>query len=423
MIKVEEGKVTSIDRKAENISIPTDVVSIGPYACVFSYLRSLHLEKTQIVIIDQYAFSNCYYLQEITFPSSLEEIGEGAFNSCINIQQISFPSDSKLRKIGDGAFKACKKLEFFDFPPLLEFIGAKVFEHCRMNVLDLRKTKIKSVGKLLDTMRGSAILFPSTISASSVIKNSNTKLEIEINQLTSNICIDGCGYCIANKKIYNGRKSSSRIFIHRGIEKISQYCFERSKITSITIPASVITISKMAFSFCRELKRIHFAKNSRLQKIGRSAFSGCPIEKIYIPKSVKVLEYTFNFCDFLKEIVFPSDSQLERICGIPWGSKIRHLSLPPSTKEINYLSSGIRSIYINGEYLKSNEEKNAVFSKDGTELVCVVGPLKEFEIPNGVRVIKKGSMNSKISDRLIIPSSVEVIEEGALNVSEFRSPI
>lgn len=73
---------------------------------------------------------------------------------------------------------------------------------------------------------------------------------------------------------------------------------------------------------------------------------------------------------------------------------------------------------MNNDYYKSNDEKTAIFSKDGTELVDVIYTKNFFEIPDGVRVIKRKALSSaNIPNRLIIPASVEVIEKEALDTN------
>lgn len=77
--------------------------------------------------------------------------------------------------------------------------------------------------------------------------------------------------------------------------------------------------------------------------------------------------------------------------------------------------NNLESIRISNDFYQSNEEGTAIFSKDGTELIYVIEQLGYFEIPDGVRVIKKRSISSSNIVRLKIPSSVEIIEDNAIN--------
>lgn len=57
----------------------------------------------------------------------------------------------------------------------------------------------------------------------------------------------------------------------------------------MTIPASVREIGVDAFCDCEKLKRVIFAENSRLERLGAYCFSSSGIEKIAIPEGVKEL--------------------------------------------------------------------------------------------------------------------------------------
>lgn len=76
--------------------------------------------------------------------------------------------------------------------------------------------------------------------------------------------------------------------------------------------------------------------------------------------------------------------------------------------------NNLESVYVNSNFYASNREGTVIYSKDGTELVCIIKTLEHFEIPEGVKIIKTCAFyNSNISNRLIIPSSVEIIEDDA----------
>lgn len=216
---------------------------------------------------------------------------------------------------------------------------------------------------------------------------------------------------------------SYHILIRRGVEIIAGKCFYEAKIVSVTIPASVTVISDFSFFYCLYLKEIRFAKDSRLNKIGNNAFDECTHlkKKIVFPKSLKVIDDdAFNQCERLEKLIFPNDSQLEEIIEAPFCyTVIKHLSLPPSIRKFEGFSSDmneLRSVYVNNDLFKSNEQGIAIYSKDGSELVCIIKALRRFIIPEGVRVIKSSAFsNSRIYNRLFIPASVETIEKMAFN--------
>lgn len=422
MIKVEGGKVIEIERGAENISVPTFVSSIGPHACIFASILSLHLEETQITVIEEYAFSNCHFLKEIKFPSSLERICEGAFSNCMNVEQVSFPPDSKLRIICKKAFNCCSRINTFEFPPLLELVEEEAFDYCiKLKHFDFRNTKVSVFKKNLNIyIKMVTLSFPPTASVDSITRNSINIIEVDESHPV--VRRDGCGFYIANNTVIQVNKNSTHLLIRRCYERISKFCFSYSNIVAVTIPSSVVTISRCAFHNINQLQRIRFAKDSRLEKIGESAFTGCLIKRVVFPKSLKVIKKNaFELCQSLEQVVFPPDSELERIESPFSCSKVKRLSLPPSVKEIIgvcYSMYDLKEIYVNNDIFESNEEGTAIFTKDGSELISVINTLKDFEIPEGVRVIKKGALDIYLTNgHIVIPSSVEVIEEKVFSLT------
>lgn len=88
-----------------------------------------------------------------------------------------------------------------------------------------------------------------------------------------------------------------------------------SHLTSVTISSSVVELEYGAFQYCQHLKKVLFAENGRLEKIGSKCFSGTAIAHIAIPDSVRSLGYeVFNGCVHLKDVVFRG-KKLESIEG------------------------------------------------------------------------------------------------------------
>lgn len=186
----------------------------------------------------------------------------------------------------------------------------------------------------------------------------------------------------------------------------------------------MIDICQRAFANCYKLQLVHFERNSRLKKIRDFAFNNCySLKKIKFPRSLKKIgESAFNKCTSLENVSFPQDSQLKMFQNSLPHTKIKHLSIPPSVQEINSFSGEMKyleSIYISNDLFESNKEGTAIFSKDGCELICVVSSLLSFDIPESVRVIGCDAFScSSINGSLLIPASVEVIDDYAFNECE-----
>ncbi len=156
--------------KLEGIAVPNGVSSIGGGA--FTGTKWLSQQKDEFVIAgdgvliayngsdekitvpegvkEVSAFYDSFFAVEITFPESVEKIGEyafinssvktvkgtenvkkigkSAFDSCLNLKEISF--GDKLEKIGMFAFTGCQLLESFTVNKSVEFVGDGVFSRC-----------------------------------------------------------------------------------------------------------------------------------------------------------------------------------------------------------------------------------------------------------------------------------------------------
>ena len=80
-----------------------------------------------------------------------------------------------------------------------------------------------------------------------------------------------------------------------------------SRLTSITIPDSVMSIGNSAFSGCTNLTSVTFAEGSQLTIVGGSAFQGCSrLTSITIPDSVMSIgNSAFSGCTGLTSVTIP----------------------------------------------------------------------------------------------------------------------
>lgn len=66
----------------------------------------------------------------ISFPPSLEKIGNSSFLECSDLSLIFFPINSKLKEICGLTFKLAK-IRSVSFPKSLGIIGDESFHYCR----------------------------------------------------------------------------------------------------------------------------------------------------------------------------------------------------------------------------------------------------------------------------------------------------
>ena len=113
--KIEQGDF-EISNK-EEISFPSSIKEIGTWAFGESEnLKSLDFSNcTQLEIIGDSAFQWCRKLETVILPSSLMKIGDYAFMECDSLKEVDFSRCDKLERIGHSAFNDCEKIEEADF--------------------------------------------------------------------------------------------------------------------------------------------------------------------------------------------------------------------------------------------------------------------------------------------------------------------
>lgn len=96
-------------------------------------------DNLTISMLDNSAFANCCFIEEIKIPSSIKYIGDNCFNGCTSLTSITLP---EVVKIGDEAFKNCIALKEIYLPKIQE-IGASVFENTNLSKIVIGK-RLKS---------------------------------------------------------------------------------------------------------------------------------------------------------------------------------------------------------------------------------------------------------------------------------------
>ena len=85
-----------------------------------------------------------------------------------------------------------------------------------------------------------------------------------------------------------------------------------ANIKKIYIPSHVLMIRESSFGKCRKLSKVEIPTDSKLQTIGKFAFSQTNIRQIYIPSNISNINVSaFKFCDNLQIFEISEESKLE----------------------------------------------------------------------------------------------------------------
>jgi hypothetical protein len=233
--------------------------------------------------------------------------------------------------------------------------------------------------------------------------------------------------------------------------------YECNKITSISIPNSVVFIDNSAFYNCSSLTTITMPDSIKF--IGKSAFYNCSaLTNIRIPKSItSINDNTFYGCTGLKDIEIPESAISIEPFAFYNCTGFTNLIIPNSVTSIKYEAfygcTGLinvtipNSVTFIGDAAFNNcnlpEEQAFIYayntdgSKNKTKLISYGGSntdiiipssvtsigdyafreiskLKHIDIPNSVTSIGIGAFyNCKALDNIVIPNSVNYMGEMA----------
>ncbi len=279
-------------------------------------------ENSQIEYIGENAFGYGAALKTVNFnnPIGPFEIGVHAFASCTALTQISLPASVKI--VGDGAFLGCTALEtvtFADGMTKLETIGTNAFQAAKI----------------------AEITFPESENGIELGKNifNNNKVGITVHLSASVKYLNGSfGNCtlaaltlddespyfkLVNSVLYDADGSimllvgdiEGDVVLELGAIEIAANTFAGQKgITSVYIPASVLTIGPNAFSGCTGLKTVTIQTSSALTAIGANAFLNCTnLESINLQATSHIDHLggnAFSGCVKLKEVDLSRNTEL-----------------------------------------------------------------------------------------------------------------
>ncbi len=230
----------------------------------FGYCVSLTQVPANIKKVGNYAFSDCTGLVEVG-SEDIEEIGRSAFVNCTNLEKISIPNVSSIEK---SAFEGCTSLTEIGMSGATK-IGTYAFRGCSA----LTEIEIpKSVTEV------QTFAFKDCTELSSVTFESGSSLNN----------IGGGAHQWDIGRVFDG-----------------------TKITSITLPASLTRIDKSTFDGLSQLTSVAFSNEAASDKleIESSAFAGTGISSISFPQSEVVIKnYVFKGCTSLEDVNIPNAS-------------------------------------------------------------------------------------------------------------------
>ena len=235
--------VTSYNGSDTNITFPDKItvsgteypiVSIG--SNVLSKLAEVDGITINVTIPDGYtalngnAFKNCYGLKSVTIPGSVTKINYNAFEGCKNLTSVTFADGSADLSFGNKVFLNCTSLNNLTLPARLSDAGYGSFQGCTA----LTNLTVDSSSTALVVQDGS--LYEKNSDGVSYTMNTyaptSTATSFTVPGTVNGLPVTGIGRMVFQNNAY---------------------------LSSVTVPANVVTFDAFCFDGCSALKKVSIA--------------------------------------------------------------------------------------------------------------------------------------------------------------------
>lgn len=259
-------------------------------------------------------FKDITGLKKVTFPSTLERIGDYAFNECTSLTNVTFPSTSTLEStstlsIGDYAFKGCTSLtndQSITFPNKISTIGEHAFDGVKLT-MNLPNTSdwagFDSIG---------AFAFNGCEGLKGSLKFSDNIEQIPENAFKqcyglNNIIFSDYITQIGASAFYDCNQITGELILPNDLESLGESAFYNcSKLSGswANLPKNISNIEKNAFYGCKKING-KLTIPGQIKNLKSSVFYGCTgINSLDLKNVTKIEEYCFNNCIGIENVQF-----------------------------------------------------------------------------------------------------------------------
>ena len=426
--------VCSIDSEAENITIPTTNSYDEQEFTVTEIEQWCFRDKENLKSVALYFpmeripdcfFANCYNLETVILPESVESIDYQAFYGCEKLSSLDF-LPKNVNSIGDEAFAGCTSLTEIVIKKGIQY-GNEVFNECSgvtsmtiEAIPDSCNTNFGYYGcdnlrtlRIEDSNEPLSVSLPTDSPIEEAYIGRDLKQDYsyypcpEFNSFPTQYLRSvtfGNEVTYVPSYIFEGASQLDSVTLGCNIKKIGSYAFYNSSLTSIVIPESVDSLYENAFGQNTGLTSVTLPGS--LEYIGAYCFSGSQITTITLPASIETIEmHTFSDCKSLQSITIPQNVTSIGY-GAFWNCKtLSQIHIGKNVKSIGdaafYGCNKLYDVYYDGTISDwCRMEINAdTYEEDTSPLQYA----KNFYIDNGI--------SYKAVTDLIIPNDVEGIKD------------
>lgn len=375
---------------ANNNTSKIKINKIGKCAFAGADISTVEIPSS-VEIIEESAFEGCTGKTSLALHKGLTTIGNRAFAN-VALTDISFGTDSTLKQIGDEAFSSAT-IKQLSIPSTVKTIGRNAFASEHLEKLTF-ETRIEKGHRLYDLQNIGDMAFNNSLSLQRLVAPAGVIAKIKGSVAdVQNIEIVGEDDIEAGLL---AKTSVSSLSIGEGVKKIGDRAFEGLKITSLTIPASVLEIGVGAFWHCpietlavAEGNTEYFVKNNCLidktthtlvaafgngtiskdfvwggsdgktkifdvTSVGNGAFAYTQAESMVIPSNVKTIGELAFAHSALKQVVIESGVKNIGAKAFYMSENLQTVSVADSVQSIG------RNAFEGTKYYADKENENGI---------------------------------------------------------------
>ncbi len=317
-----------------SVDIASSVTSIGSGAFSGSGLTSV-VVPASVTALGESVFSGCFRLVSAEVLASVTSLERNLFASCTALTEFAIAEG--VATVCDGVFANCTALKKVTIPSTVEELAVGAFAGC---------TSLE---------------------------------EMIIAEENESFCVDGYGV-LYNKDmtqvLFAPASLDGEYAIPDGVQEIATRAFAgNTKLTAITMPASLTVIGDYAFSNCSGLARVELGNG--LTSIGADAFSNTQLTEIVIPDTVTTLgSRAFANCNSLTSVTIGSGIETINDYSFQYCDALSTVNLGENVKTIG------QSVFYNCTSLKAIELPDGLttlgsrtFERSGLESIAIPASL------------------------------------------------
>lgn len=220
---------------------------------------------------------------------------------------------------------------------------------------------------------------------------------------------------------FKGRWAIDKVVLPPTLKKIGGYAFQRTSLTSVSIPDNVETIEDYAFGRAKQLQEVHLPDS--LTSLGGGAFEYCSnLRAVKIPSKIKVITWSaFSYCSSLQcvelhDSITGFGDYAFRNCDL------REITLPKSTTWVgNYafqentnlskvtLNEGLIGIGEFAFYETAIDTLNcpSTLRNIYNSAFASCRNLSQINLNEGLTRIEAGALANNKATEIVLPSSLE----------------